>query len=190
MMTKYETSHALKTETIKNCHAPQQMTLTLKSPLSVWSSNQSLIATYDNSKNMHWWKQHLGCHALVKGATPKLSRDHKFCRGWGDWFHHFFFSHNGSTLVIARLTVTKVADFCLLFIHTYLTYHQLSPPPLWKNSFFSKKKKSSKKKVIFFCWKHSTLTNFYIFWSLWKNTSPLLIRNWKKVPCVSISHWD
>jgi len=132
------TSHALKTETIKNCHAPQTDDSTLKSPLSVWSSNQSLIATYDNSKNMHWWKQHLGCHALVKGATPKLSRDHKFCRGWGDWFHHFFFSHNGSKLVIARLTVTKVADFCLLFIHTYLTYHQLSPPPLEKNHFFQK----------------------------------------------------
>merc|ERR1712203_1154447 len=53
-------------------------------------------------------------------------------------------------------TVTKVADFCLLFIHTYLTYHHY-PLPL-KNSFFSKKKKKKKffflkkkkKKVIFF----------------------------------------
>merc|ERR1711920_204761 len=35
-------------------------------------------------------------------------------------------------------TVTKVADFCLLFIHTYLTYHHY-PPPLEKFVFFKKK---------------------------------------------------
>ena len=190
MTTEYETSHALKTETIKNCHAPQTDDSTLKSPLSVWSSNQSLIATYDNSKNMHWWKQHLGCHALVKGATPKLSRDPNFVVDEAIWFSSFFSSHNGSKLVIlARLTVTKVADFCLLFIHTYLTYHHYSPLPFEKIHFFQPKK-IFKKKSNFFLLTAESSNKFLHLLVPMKNTSPLLIRNWKKVPCVSISHWD
>merc|ERR1740129_1663072 len=112
-------------------------------------------------------KQHLGCHALVKGATPKLSRDPNFVVDEAIWFSSFFSSHNGSKLVIlARLTVTKVADFCLLFIHTYLTYHHYPPSPWKKIRFFQKKKKIFKKKVIFFVDTESSTQFFYIFWSL------------------------
>jgi len=140
---------------------------------------------------MHWWKQHLGCHALVKGATPKLSRDPNFVVDEAIWFSSFFSSHNGSKLVIlARLTVTKVADFCLLFIHTYLTYHHYSPLPFEKIHFFQPKKIFKKKSNFFLLTAESSNKFFYIFWSLWKNKYPLLIRNWKFVNLCQFHNWD
>merc|ERR1712051_341749 len=125
---------------------------------------------------------------MGKGATPKLSRDPNFVVDEAIWFSSFFSSHNGSKLVIlARLTITKVADFCLLFIHTYLTYHHYSPLPFEKIHFFNQKK-SSKKKVIFFLLTAESSTHFFLHLLVpMKKQLPLTHKKLKIRQFVSIS---
>lgn len=124
-------------------------------------------------------KQHLG-HALVKGATPKLSRDLNFVVDEAIGFIIFSVTMGQNwSLHVYRNESCRF----LPTVHPYIfNISPLFPPPLWKNSFFFQPKKIFKKKSNFFLLTAESSTHFfYIFWSLWKNNSPLLIRNWKFV---------
>merc|ERR1739838_1242225 len=82
-------------------------------------------------------KQHLGCHALVKGATPKLSRDPNFVVDEAIWFHHFFKSH---LVKIGHFSASNRNESCrfLPTVHPYIfNISPLFPPPLEKNHFFT-----------------------------------------------------
>merc|ERR1712129_122005 len=98
-------------------------------------------------------------HAMVR--VPRPSSVGTQILSWMRRLVSSFFQSQWVKIGHCASTVTKVADFCLLFIHTYLTYHHY-PPPLEKFVFF--KKKIFKKKVIFF--RQQSHLQIYIFWSL------------------------
>jgi len=76
-------------------------------------------------------------------------------------------------------------------VHPYIfNISPLFPPPLEKNHFFQPKKIFKKKSNFFLLTAESSNKFFYIFWSLWKNNSPLLIRNWKFVNLCQFHNWD
>ena len=90
-------------------------------------------------------KQHLG-HALVKGATPKLSRDPNFVVDEAIGF--IIFSVTMGQNWSLRVYRNESCRF-LPTVHPYIfNISPLSPSP-WKIRFFQKKK-IFKKKVIFF----------------------------------------
>lgn len=116
-------------------------------------------------------KQHLG-HALVKGATPKLSRDPNFVVDEAIGFIIFSVTMGQNwSLHVYRNESCRF----LPTVHPYIfNISPLSPSP-WKIRFFQKKKNLQKKSNFF--WQQSHL-EIYIFWSLWKH-SPLLMRTEK-----------
>lgn len=122
-------------------------------------------------------KQHLG-HALVKGATPKLSRDLNFVVDEAIGFIIFSVTMGQNwSLHVYRNESCRF----LPTVHPYIfNISPLSPSP-WKISFFQKK--NLQKKKYFFLTAESS-TNLHLLVPM--KTLPLAHENWKESR-VSIS---